>query len=198
MKTLSLLGILALIFTSCGTKESSAPRAIAQDAEIEKQIKAELGKMTLREKVGQTCELTIDVLGHLEGEHFVFDEEKILSAIKDYKVGSILNAPGRAITQEEWKNLILKIQELSMEYIGIPCLYGVDQNHGTTYTIGGTLFPQNINLAATFNPELTRRGAEICAYETRACEVPWTYSPTIDLSRDQRWPRCWENYGEDA
>lgn len=85
-----------------------------------------------------------------------------------------------------------------MKRIGIPCVFGLDQNHGSTYTQGGTLFPQNINVAATFNREIARRSAEATAYETRAVSVPWTYSPTVDLGRDARWPRIWENFGEDC
>lgn len=85
-----------------------------------------------------------------------------------------------------------------MREIGIPCIYGLDQNHGTTYTMGGTLFPQNINGAASFNRNLAREAARITAYETKAGSCPWTYSPTIDLGRDPRWPRIWENYGEDC
>lgn len=85
-----------------------------------------------------------------------------------------------------------------MREIGIPCIYGLDQNHGTTYTMGGTLFPQNINVAASFNRNLAREAARITAYETKAGSCPWTYSPTIDLGRDPRWPRIWENYGEDC
>lgn len=85
-----------------------------------------------------------------------------------------------------------------MREIGIPCIYGLDQNHGTTYTMGGTLFPQNINVAASFNRNLVREAARITAYETKAGSCPWTYSPTIDLGRDPRWPRIWENYGEDC
>ena len=85
-----------------------------------------------------------------------------------------------------------------MDELGIPNIYGVDQIHGTTYTLGGTLFPQGINMGAAFNRELTRRGAAISAYETRAGSIPWTYAPVVDLGRDPRWPRMWENYGEDA
>ena len=85
-----------------------------------------------------------------------------------------------------------------MKRIGIPCVFGLDQNHGSTYTQDGTLFPQNINVAATFNREIARHSAEATAYETRAVSVPWTFSPTVDLGRDARWPRIWENFGEDC
>ena len=100
--------------------------------------------------------------------------------------------------KEVWAKAIRQIQEKSMKEIGIPCIYGVDEIHGTTYTLDGTLFPQGVNMGATFNRELVRRGAEVSAYETRASCVPWTYAPVVDLGRDPRWPRMWENYGEDA
>lgn len=130
---------------------------------------------------------------------FAIDEAILDSVICKYKVGSILNAPGsEAPTLEQWSAIIGKIQEKSMKEIGIPCIYGLDQNHGTTYTQGGTLFPQNINMAATFNREVAYNAARVTAYETRASSCPWTYSPTIDLGRDPRWARIWENYGEDC
>ena len=116
-----------------------------------------------------------------------------------YKIGSILNAPNTcAPTAKQWEKYIAQIQKISMKRIGIPCVFGLDQNHGSTYTQGGTLFPQNINVAASFNREIARRSAEATAYETRAVSVPWTYSPTVDLGRDARWPRIWENFGEDC
>lgn len=155
--------------------------------------------MTLDEKVGQMTELSIDVLGSVVEGEFKLDKEKVKNAIGKYKVGSVLNAPGPvAQSREKWKEIIGYIQEVSMKEIGIPCIYGLDQNHGTTYTLGGTLFPQNINLGAAFNPELTYESAVVTAYETRASNCPWTYSPTVDMARDPRWSRVWENYGEDC
>ena len=119
--------------------------------------------------------------------------------IKNWKVGSILNAPAtRAATVEQWQEWIRLIQKKSMKYIGIPDVYGLDHNHGVTYTQAGTLFPQPINLAASFNTELARTGAEITAYESRAANCPWVYNPVVDLGRDPRWPRIYESFGEDA
>ncbi len=171
----------------------------SQDPELEAEIEKTLARMTLEEKIGQMTELAIDVLGSWRDGEFFLDEEKLREAIGVCKVGSVLNAPGSptAQTPEKWVEIIGRIQELSMETMGIPCIYGLDQNHGTTYTLGGVLFPQNINLGASFNPELARRAAEITAYETRAADCPWTYSPTVDLTRDPRWSRVWENFGED-
>lgn len=173
--------------------------AIPRDEKIEEMVQATLARMTLEEKIGQMTELTLDVCGSFDDKgNFVVDPARLDEIIGKYKVGSILNAPGtRAQTVDQWQDIIGPIQEKSMEVKGIPCVYGVDQNHGTTYTAGGTLFPQNINLAATFDPGLARRAGEITAYETRACAIPWTYSPTLDLGRDPRWPRMWENFGED-
>ena len=165
----------------------------------EQDINAHVAKMTLEEKVGQMTELVIDVIGHWENGNFVLDNDKLERALVKYKVGSILNAPGPvAQTPEWWQKTIRTINEYSIRGCGIPCVYGLDQNHGTTYTLGGTLFPQNINVGASFNPELARKAATITAYETRASNCPWTYSPTVDLSRDPRWPRVWENFGEDC
>ena len=127
------------------------------------------------------------------------NETMLDTLLSKYKVGSLLNAPGtRAATVEQWQKWITLIQKLSMKHIGIPDIYGLDHNHGVTYTQGGTLFPQPINIAASFNTDLAKNGARITAYESRAGNCPWVYNPTIDLSRDPRWPRIWESYGEDA
>lgn len=172
--------------------------AIPRDEQMEQKIERLLRKMTLDEKVGQMCELTIDVI-QKKGEGFQIDEAKLDSVITKYKVGSILNVPnGTAVTAAEWQRIIRRIQEKSMKEIGIPCVYGVDQIHGTTYTQGGTLFPQGVNMGAAFNRALMREGSRISAYETRAGSIPWTYAPVTDLGRDPRWPRMWENYGEDS
>ena len=159
-----------------------------------------LKKLTLEEKIGQMMELVTDLFGANDKNGvFYIDEHKTDSILSRYKIGSILNAPNTcAPTAKQWEKYISQIQKISMKRIGIPCVFGLDQNHGSTYTQGGTLFPQNINVAATFNREIARRSAEATAYETRAVSVPWTYSPTVDLGRDARWPRIWENFGEDC
>ena len=127
------------------------------------------------------------------------NEVMLDTLISKWKVGSILNAPGtRAPKVDEWQKWIRLIQEKSMKYLGIPDIYGLDHNHGVTYTQGGTLFPQPINLGASFNTDLAFRGAEITAYESRAANCPWVYNPVVDLSRDPRWPRVYESFGEDA
>ena len=181
---------------SCGG--NAVEPAIPADPEIEKALEKTLAGMTLEEKVGQMTEIAIDMLGHWEGDQWVMDVDKVENVIGKYKVGSILNTPVVAQTPEKWQEIIGLVQEVSMREIGIPCVYGLDQNHGATYTLGATFFPQNINVGASFNPELAYEAAKITAYETRASNCPWTYSPTLDMARDPRWPRVWENYGEDA
>lgn len=229
----------------------AAGPAIPRNEKIERQVEKQLRRMTLDEKVGQMCELSIDLLQKrvnpfagmnphtatkadieqllkkygIEKEFdlsdglsqetmmgiymrimaienangFQLDEAMLDTVIGTYKVGSILNVPASvAQTPEKWQEIIRRIQEKSMETMGIPCIYGVDQIHGTTYTQGGTFFPQGVNMGATFNRGLTREGARISAYETKAGSIPWTYAPVVDLGRDPRWPRMWENYGEDC
>ena len=173
---------------------------IKSDAKVEAQVEQTLQKLTLEEKVGQMMELASDLFGANDKNGvFYIDEKKTDSILSRYKVGSILNPPNTcAPTAKQWEKYLQQIQKISMKRIGIPCVFGLDQNHGSTYTQGGTLFPQNINVAATFNREVARRSAEATAYETRAVSVPWTYSPTVDLGRDARWPRIWENFGEDC
>ena len=187
--------MLALAYTA-----SANVPVIKSDPKIEAQVEQTLKKLTLEEKIGQMMELVTDLFGANDKNGvFYIDEHKTDSILSRYKIGSILNAPNTcAPTAKQWEKYISQIQKISMKHIGIPCVFGLDQNHGSTYTQGGTLFPQNINVAATFNREIARRSAEATAYETRAVSVPWTYSPTVDLGRDARWPRIWENFGEDC
>lgn len=194
-KILLSISLLALAYTA-----SANVPVIKSDPKIEAQVEQTLKKLTLEEKIGQMMELVTDLFGGNDKNGvFYIDEHKTDSILSRYKIGSILNAPNTcAPTAKQWEKYIAQIQKISMKRIGIPCVFGLDQNHGSTYTQGGTLFPQNINVAATFNREIARRSAEATAYETRAVSVPWTYSPTVDLGRDARWPRIWENFGEDC
>ncbi|MDH6309505.1 beta-glucosidase [Dysgonomonas sp. PFB1-18] len=193
-----ILLVPVLVAMAACSKQAVSP-AIPEDSQIEKQVEEVLSKMTLDEKIGQMTELAIDVLGDFENGEFKLDDAKLHKAIAEFKVGSFLNAPGPvAQSREKWQEIIGKIQAVSMKEIGIPCIYGLDQTHGTTYTLDGTLFPQNINIAASFNPELAYEAARVTAYETRAANCPWTYSPTVDMARDPRWSRVWENFGEDC
>ncbi len=196
MKKLFNLLLMASVGV-CANAQTPVP-AIPADAQIEANIKALIDKMTLEEKIGQMTELAIDLFVQPDPDgKMVVNEQNLDAILKTFKIGSILNAPQKALTPQEWEPIIAKIQEKSIEHTGIPCIYGLDQNHGTTYTRGGILFPQNINLAASFNTDLARSAAEITAYETRAGNCPWTYSPTLDMGRDPRWSRQWENFGED-
>lgn len=189
--------LVVLLGMACVSQ--AMPSAIPSDKKLEAKVEKTLSKMTLDEKIGQMTELSIDVLGEWKDGEFQLNKEKVYNAIAKYKVGSVLNSPGPvAQTPQKWQEIIGTIQELSMKEIGIPCIYGLDQNHGTTYTLGGILFPQNINLGASFNPQLAHDAAVVTAYETRAANCPWTYSPTVDMARDPRWSRVWENYGEDC
>ena len=194
-KILLSISMLALAYTA-----SANVPVIKSDPKIEAQVEQTLKKLTLEEKIGQMMELVTDLFGANDKNGvFYIDEHKTDSILSRYKIGSILNAPNTcAPTAKQWEKYISQIQKISMKRIGIPCVFGLDQNHGSTYTQGGTLFPQNINVAASFNREIARRSAEATAYETRAVSIPWTYSPTVDLGRDARWPRIWENFGEDC
>ena len=197
MKKLSV-ALLTLVMAACGrnASDNQMPPAIAPDSDLEARVNEIVDKMSLDDKVGQMCELTIDVIckpGTAE-----LDSAKVDTAFQIYRVGSILNTPqGQAQPVDTWHTIISGIQDASMKYIGVPDIYGVDQNHGTTYTCGGTLFPQEINMAASLNRDLVRDGAAICAYESRAASIPWVYNPVMDLGRNPAWSRIWESFGED-
>ena len=156
-------------------------------------------KMTDQEIIDKLGNFPIDIYQGETQREWQLNETMLDTLISKWKVGSILNAPGtRAPSVDQWQKWIRLIQEKSMKYLGIPDIYGLDHNHGVTYTAGGTLFPQPINMGATFNTDLVKTGAEITAYESRAANCPWVYNPVVDLSRDPRWPRVYESFGEDA
>ena len=199
MKKITLFAVLVL----CSTVVSAQVRpAIPRDPVIEAKVEQTLSRMTLDEKIGQMLELNLDVMGAYDpsnpGAGWLLNVTMLDTCISKYKVGSILNAPGtRAQTVEMWQYWIRLIQEKSIKHIGIPDIYGLDQNHGVTYVQNGTLFPQPINLGASFNPDLATEMARVTAYESRAANCPWVYNPVVDLGRDPRWPRIWESFGED-
>ena len=156
-------------------------------------------KMSDQEIIDKLGGFPVDIYSGDTKRVWKLNETMLDTLISKWKVGSILNAPGtRAPSVDQWQEWIKLIQEKSMKYIGIPDIYGLDHNHGVTYTQGGTLFPQPINLGASFNTDLAFIGAEITAYESRAANCPWVYNPVVDLSRDPRWPRVYESFGEDA
>ena len=169
-----------------------------QYGRLEAEIK-DLLKKTDQQIIDQLGGFPVDIYQGDTKRVWKLNEQMLDTLISKWKVGSILNAPGtKAPTVAQWQQWIQLIQKKSMKYLGIPDIYGLDHNHGVTYTQGGTLFPQPINLGASFNTELARRGAEITAYESRAANCPWVYNPVVDLSRDPRWPRVYESFGEDA
>ena len=186
--------------TMVAMAQGSTKPAIPRDAELEAKIEKTLASMSLDEKIGQMLELNLDIMGKYDANgKWQLNETMLDTCISKYKVGSLLNAPGtRAATVEQWQKWIQLIQKKSMKYIGIPDIFGLDHNHGVTYTQNGTLFPQPINLAASFNTRLAREMAEVTAYESRASNCPWVYNPVVDLGRDPRWSRIWESFGEDA
>lgn len=194
LKTIAVAGVTLGTISGCGT---AVEPALPCDSAVEKRIEAILGKMTLEEKIGQMTQLTIGVIMDEEREHLV--PELMDTVFGKYKVGSILNVIGNsAPRKEKYVRIISEIQEKSLKEIGIPCLYGLDQIHGASYIAGATLFPQEINLAATFSRGYAEDMGRVTAYETRAALIPWTFSPVMDLGREPLWPRMWESFGEDA
>lgn len=196
-KLIEILSMSAICTGIVSCSDQTVKPAIPVDPQIEKAVENTLKKMTLEEKVGQMTQVAIDILGHWEGDEFVMDLDKVENAVGKYKVGSVLNTPVVGQTPQKWQEIIGLIQEVSMRELGIPCVYGLDQNHGASYVMGATYLPQNINVGATFNPQVAYDAGVITAYESRAANCPWTFCPTVDMARDPRWPRVWENYGED-
>ncbi len=199
MKQKKFVFLLLLSLSLMGCEQEKT-----DDQQVEQKINELISKMSIEEKVGQMAQFTIDVLGkgggvYASDEPFELDPAMMDTVFGKYKVGSILNTSNnRARTTEVWENTVKAIQEKALKEIGIPVIYGIDAIHGTTYTVGATFFPQQIGMAATFNPELMEEGSRIAAYETRASNISWNFSPILDLGRDPRWPRQWETFGEDA
>ena len=158
-----------------------------------------LKRMTLEEKVGQMTQLALAMVVSGRDQDVKIDPAKLEKAIVKYGVGSILNVSDQALTIDKWRELIGQMQDAATKKtrLGIPMIYGIDSIHGANYVQGATMFPQEIGMAATFNPELMKRAAEIAAIETRAAAIPWSFSPVLDLGRNPLWPRFWETFGED-
>lgn len=195
MKRLTIIALSLLTLAGCKTTTPVIPA----DKQIEKSISKLMRGMSLEDKVGQMCQLTLTVIEGSESFGAECISEALLdSVITKYRVGNMINVPSTAAqTPEQWASIVNRIQEKSLEEIGIPCLYGVDMIHGASYTIGSTIFPQGINLGASFNPQLAHDGSVVSAYETRACGVPLTFAPVMDLGRNPCWSRQWESFGED-
>lgn len=168
---------------------------------IDEKVESLLSRMTLEEKVGQMNQVAIQVVSKTQGtteQDHELDLDKLRKAIVEYHVGSILNVWDKAHTIEHWHEVITAIQDVAVNEtrLGIPVIYGIDAIHGANYTVGATLFPQSINMAATWNRELVRREGEITALEMRASGIPWNFNPVLGLGRHPAWPRFWETYGE--
>jgi beta-glucosidase len=177
-------------------QRASAVRSVKKD--YSREVAALVARMTLEEKVGQTTQLEIGMITKGEGDNIQIDPEKLDKAVVKYGAGSILNVKDQALTVDKWHEIIRGIQEASQRTrLKIPVIYGIDTIHGAGYIQGSTLFPQEIGMAATWNPALMQRGAEVAAAETRAAGIPWTFSPVLDLGRQPLWPRFWETFGED-
>lgn len=174
---------------------SRRPLAKRNDAA---KIEALIKRMTIEEKVGQMTQLTIDMVTSGDDQEVRIDPVKLEKAIKKYGVGSILNVNNQALPMDRWHEIISGIQTAAQTTrLKIPVIYGVDSIHGANYVQGSTLFPQEIGMAATWNPALMRHAAEITAMETRAAGIPWSFSPVLDVGRNPIWPRFWETFGED-
>lgn len=193
-KKTSVLASMSIILASCGAGQTSGSSAIPEDKAVENKVESVLKKMTLEEKVGQMIQLTA---GAFCTDDLV-DTAKVRHLVKEYKIGSFLNTFGptsrpRAVTAEQIK----KIQDITMEELGIPMVYGLDMIHGASYLDDATFYPQEVNLAATFDRSYAEMMGKVIAYESRAAMTPWVFSPVMDLSRNPSWPRVWESWGED-
>ena len=173
----------------------AGPAASASAPAVEKL----LAQMTLKEKVGQMTQLTIETVVDGKDQDIRINPEKLHKAVAEYGAGSILNVYDQALPLEKWHEILRAIQaEAKNTRLQIPVLYGIDSIHGTTYVEGGTLFPQPLAMAATWNPELMLRGSQISAAETRKAGIPWAFSPVLDVGRQPLWPRLYETFGEDT
>lgn len=201
-KTLCAVAAALAIGTSSITMAQTAEPCIPIDPSIEAKVEKTLSQMTLDEKIGQMCEMTVETITDYDASgkegRFVVNRPVLHDMIAKYKVGSFLNVPlSQAQTPEVYEQLLKDIQDESMAELGIPNIYGIDHIHGTTYVDGGTLFAQPINQAASFNRDIPYEVSVICAYETKAASLPWVYTPTMDVARGSSWSRMWESYGED-
>jgi beta-glucosidase len=202
MYKIYLFIISLLCFFSCTNDNSKS--SFLLHSMIEDSINSLLIDMTIEEKVGQTCQITLDAilkkdsLGILFEPHQI-DQAKLNKAILEYNIGSILNVSNHTFSLEKWHSIIDDIQTTALKTNHkVPIIYGVDAIHGATYIQNSTLFPQEIGLAATWDTSHARLMGEITAYETRASGVPWNFSPVLDLGRTPIWSRFFETLGEDV
>tara|TARA_B100000768_G_scaffold86365_1_gene81391 strand:+ start:3689 stop:5959 length:2271 start_codon:yes stop_codon:yes gene_type:complete len=203
-KTSFLIALCYVIFlVRCTSSNDDKTSDENIDSSIDQRVEKILSTLTLEDKCGEMTQLNLDMICvgqpyNLEKPNKL-DSAKLRKVLVDLKVGSILNQGGQAYSREKWFELINEIQRVATQEkkSKIPVLYGIDAIHGVNYTTGNSLFPQQIGLAATWNTNLAYQMGCISAYETRASNIPWTFSPVLDLARDARWPRHWETFGED-
>ena len=176
--------------------------AQVRNKEIQTKVTSLLSGMTLEEKVGQMTQVDFAVIAAPEGQNAddPIDRAKLEDAVLAHHVGSILNVPyDKAQTIGTWRKMMETVKAVAAKSrLKIPVIYGVDAIHGVNYTQNAVLFPQAINMAATFNPELSFKKGEITARELRASGLQWNFSPVMDLGRQPLWSRLWETYGEDV
>src|SRR5689334_19204182 len=173
---------------------------VSSQTDLQK-AEALLKKMTLEEKVGQMTQVTLAVVakGGWGNQDGALDTAALRKAIVDHKVGSILNTTAHALSVDTWREIISQMQdETKNTRLKIPIIYGLDGIHGQTYTLNSTLFPQNIGMAATRNPQLAAAVAKVTAKELRASGVRWNFAPVLDCGRQPLWSRFPETYGEDV
>lgn len=192
-KTILLFIPFSFLLWQCGTKTNDSAKSKAQ---------ALLSQMTLEEKAGQMTQLTIEMISKGEGFNLekphALDTAKLQNVIVNLGIGSILNVGGHTYDVNHWKEIITSIEKYSQQSrLKIPVLYGIDAIHGANYTVGATLYPQQIGLAATFNPEMAYKMAQFVANDVRGSGIPWNFSPVLDVGRNPMWPRFWETFGED-
>ncbi|KXX70565.1 glycoside hydrolase family 3 N-terminal domain-containing protein [Flammeovirga sp. SJP92] len=199
MNKLKIAAVFLFVAISIGLYSANGNKTNIENEKVEKL----LAQMTLEEKVGQMTQVTLEVVSKGDSpfnmkKPWALDQEKVKDIIINHHVGSVLNTAGEVRTPKEWYEVIKSIQDIAINNtrLKIPVLYGIDAIHGM-YSAGATMFPQEISMAASWNPELVRKSSEVIAYETKACGIPWTFNPTLDLGIDPRWPRMWEAYGED-
>ena len=193
--------IIVIAMLSCAAGCASV-RTKTTDTKMEKKINELLAKMTLEEKVGQMTQVTLEVVaGQTDKDGWLkLDNKKLQDAIVTHQVGSILNCGGQARSVDNWCEIITQMQDMATKQtrLGIPIIYGIDAIHGANYTLGATIFPQHIAMAATGNADLVRAEGEITALEVRASGMPWNFNPVLEVGRNPMWPRHWETFGEDA
>ncbi len=195
IKTIILM-IMSLTMAGCAVRN--------KEQVGQQNIENLLAAMTLEEKIGQMTQVDFSVIGAVDpqGDELI-DPAKLQEALLKHHVGSILNTPSTpnniARSYHIWQKIIHDIKVVTEQTrLKIPVIYGIDAIHGATYTQGATLFPQAINMAATFNPELSLKEGEITARELRVSGLQWNFSPVMDIGRQPLWPRLWETYGEDV